>query len=165
MQKPVRAWADGTSARPGQGRPVETNDSTLGIVVWRQAEAGPRPQREPPVSPLLARWALSLGYIVAGVWKARSGRMEGRVGGAQLRCCKGFQATPASHNPPGSSAEKYFFSFALLGSRIGKGTQKGSRNAGWESMQGPFHPLCKKSISLDAPSRMSPGREQGVRNS
>lgn len=165
MQKPVRARTDGTPARLGQGGPEETNDSTLGIVVWRQAESGPRSQREPPVSPLLPLWALSLGYIVDRGWKARSGLMEGRVGSAQIRCCKGFQATPASHNPPGNSAEKYFFSFVLLGSRRGKGTQKGSRNAGWESMKGPFHPLCKKSISLDSPSRMSPGREQGVRNS
>lgn len=165
MQKPVRAWADGTPARPGQGRPVETNDSTLGIVVWRQAEAGPRPQREPPVSPLLARWALSLGYIVAGVWKARSGRMEGRVGAPNSGAARDSRPLQPATTPPGSSAEKYFFSFALLGSRIGKGTQKGSRNAGWESMQGPFHPLRKKSVSLDAPSRMSSGREQGVRKS
>lgn len=34
-------------AGPGWGHPEETLDSTLGVVLWKQAETGPRPHKEP----------------------------------------------------------------------------------------------------------------------
>lgn len=44
MQEP--ALSLGLAAGPGEGRPGETNYTTLGVVSGRQAESGPRPQRE-----------------------------------------------------------------------------------------------------------------------
>lgn len=82
----------------------------------------------------------------------RQGQGEWRTGlaSAQFRCCQGFQALLARPLPPepwATALRNIFFRFLLLGSRRDEGTQRGSRIAGWESMQGLFHSFRKKSFS------------------
>ena len=68
MQEP--ALSLGLAAGPGEGRPGETNYATLGVVSGRQAESGPRPQRESHPkdsaehSPFLACCVRFAGYTV-----------------------------------------------------------------------------------------------------
>lgn len=138
----------------------------MGTVLWKQAESGPRPQREPhPTkgappqgpgedSPFSARWALSAGFVL-GDGRQGSAGMEGGVVGTPSSSAAGDSGpAPPATTALGSSTKKYFLGLRWLGVREGKELREGSRlaNPVREPIQGPFCPLRKGSFSLDAPS-------------
>lgn len=88
---------------PGWGHPEETLNSSLNTVLWKAAESGPRPPREPhPTkgappqglgrdSLFLSRWALSGGVrLWLGMESKVSADGERGGGGARLLCCGGL---------------------------------------------------------------------------
>lgn len=151
-------------AGPGWGHPEETLDSTLGTVLWKQAETGPRPHKEPHLTKgaptqdsagtVLSQGAGRFPQAGGWGWKARSELADRRRVGAPNSSAAGDSgwASPAS-TAQGISVEKCILGLRWLGGRRGELRDR-HRLASpvLESIQGPFCPLGMGSVLLDAPS-------------